>query len=167
MAMSSPKAMLVDCYRTYLGQLREVSEVDVWVGVGITGGGALLAVVGWLVFLWNEMGTYGGDGFYAVRELAIAGAGLGIPLLLLGVVTMLLGNDRVTMLAVAGLSVCLGAVLLFVATYPSSWDVPAQFNAPIGVSLYGLGAALITFAAGAAYGCRVTGRFESRAATSD
>lgn len=163
MSTIDPGGMLLDCYRTYIGSLDEVGEVDVFVGVGLTGGGLLLALVGWVAFLWNDLtAAYGTTGFYTVRELSVAAAGLGLPLLLLGVVVMMLGTDRVTAVAVVGQAVCLGAVLLFVATYPEAWNVGSHANAPIGVSLYGLGAFMLAFAAGAAYSCRVTGAFQIR-----
>ena len=70
---------------------------------------------------WNELTTtFGTTGFYTVREVTFVAAGLGIPVFLLGVVTMLLGSDRVTALAGVGVAACLGAVSLFVATYPGS-----------------------------------------------
>lgn len=163
MATKDPGAMLIDCYRRYIGDLDEVSEVDVYLGGGLTMGGLALSLLGWLVFLWNELtATFGTAGFYTVREVAIVATGLGIPVFLLGVITMLLGSDRVTALAGAGVVACVGAVLLFVATYPGQWDTASQFNAPIGVTLYGLGATVLVFAAGAAYSCRVTGMLQFR-----
>ncbi|WP_276271534.1 DUF7139 domain-containing protein [Haloarcula litorea] len=159
MATGNPKGMMLDCYRRYIGSIEEVSEVDVVFGMGLTMGGVALSVAGWLAFLWNEtMAAYGTSGFYTVREVAIVVAGLGLPLFLLGVVTMTLGSDRMTALSLAGTAVCVGAVLLFLATYPNQWDVPAKLHAPLGVSLYGVGAGMLVFATGAAYSCRVTGR---------
>lgn len=162
MATGSPDNMLLECYQQYIGNLEEVTEVNVYAGVGLTMGGVALTLVGWYVFLWNETATYGTAQFYTLRELAIVATGLGVPVFLVGVVTMLLGNDRMTALGVVGVAVCLGAVLLFVTTYPDHWDAPGRFNAPVGVSLYGLGTAFILFATGAAYSCRVTGRLQLR-----
>jgi hypothetical protein len=163
MATEDSGTMLLDCYQRYIGELDEVTPVDVYLGGGLTMGGLALAVAGWLVFLWNELAaTHGTPGFYTVREVAVVAAGLGIPVFLLGVVTMLLGSDRVTVLAGVGVAACVGAVLLFVATYPGQWDAASQFNAPVGVTLYGLGAATLVFAAGAAYSCRVTGTLQFR-----
>jgi len=160
MATSDPESMLLDCYRSYIGDLENVTAIDVFVGGGLTGGGLVLALAGWAVFLWNETTTYGTGGFYTVRELSIVAAAIGIPLFLLGVVLMLVGTDRMTAVALSGVAFCLVAVMLFVVTYPNHWDAPAQFNAPLGVSLYGLGAAALVFATGAAYSCRVTGKLQ-------
>ena len=91
-------------------------------------------------------------------KLAIVAAGLGIPVVVLGAVAMLLGSHRTTAIATGGTVLCIAAVMLFVTTYPSQWDAPSQFNAPIGVSLYGLGLSAMLFAFGAAYSCRVTGK---------
>ena len=147
--------MLLDCYRRYVGDLESVPEVNVYGGAALTVGGLLLALAGWIGFLVNELGEHGTPGFYATRELAIAAAGLGVAALLLGVVTLLVGTARTTALAGVGVGVCVAAVLFFVAMYPNQWDAPSQFNAPIGVSLYGLGLLTATFAAGAAYSCQV------------
>ncbi|RLN01393.1 hypothetical protein [Haloarcula sp. Atlit-7R] len=158
MATEKPDNMLLDCYQRYIGSLEAVSEVDVYAGAGLTMGGLLLTVVGWGVFLWNETATYGTSQFYTVRELAIVAAGLGIPVFVLGAVAMLLGSHRTTAVAIGGTAICSAAVLLFVTTYPSQWDAPGRFNAPIGVSLYGLGLSAMLFAFGAAYSCRMTGK---------
>ncbi|WP_435065562.1 DUF7139 domain-containing protein [Halobaculum sp. EA56] len=157
MATQTPDNMLLDCYQRYVGDLEQVSEVDVYLGAGLTMGGLALSMAGWIAFLWNETATHGTAQFFAVRELTIAAVGLGIPVFVLGTVAMLLGSDRVTALGVVGLAVSVAAVLLFVVTYPRAWDAPNQFNAPTGVFLYGVGLGALLFAAGAAYSCRVTG----------
>lgn len=156
MSANQSDNVLLDCYRRYVGDLESVTEVNVYGGAALALGGLVLTVAGWLGFFLNELGEYGTPSFYTTRELVIAAAGLGVAAFLLGVVTLLVGTARTTAVAGVGVGVCVAAVLFFVVTYPTRWDTPAQFNAPIGVSLYGLGLLTTTFAVGSAYSCRVT-----------
>jgi hypothetical protein len=147
--------MLLDCYVRYVGSLEEVEETNVYAGAALLAAGLGAALLGWLLFLWNETGTYGTQTFWTVRELSVILCGLGVPVVFLGSVTLLLGRDRVTALALAGAAACTVAVLLFAATYPEAWDRPETFNSALGVSVYAVGVLSTTFATGAAFSCRL------------
>jgi hypothetical protein len=152
---TSPGTMLLDCYTRYVGSLEEVEETNVYTGAALLAAGLGAALLGWILFLWNETGAYGTRAFWTVRELSVILCGLGIPVVLLGSVTLLLGRDRVTALALAGAAVCAVAVLLFAATYPEAWDRPETLNSALGVSVYAVGILSATFATGAAFSCRI------------
>jgi hypothetical protein len=152
---NSMQGMLLDCYTQYVGEIEEVEETNVYAGAGMLGVGFAAAVFGWLLFLWNETGTYGTEAFWTLREVSVALVGLGAPVLLLGAVTLLLGRDRVTALAMVGATACTAAVLLFVVTYPAAWDVPGALNSALGVSVYAAGLLGLAFATGAAFSCRI------------
>lgn len=148
--------MLIGCYRRYIGELEDVSEVDVFLGAGLTMVGVMLAVAGWGTLAYAEAAVEVGPGFWTFREVAVVIAGIGVPTFMLGVVTMLVGNDTVTAVSLAGFAVCLVGVLVFTIAYPHSWNVATGADYLLeGVTVYGLGVLGITFAAGAAFSCRV------------
>jgi len=148
--------MLIDCYRRYIGELEDVSEVDVFVGAGLAMVGLVLAVAGWVVLAYAEAAVGVGPRFWTFREVAVIVAGLGVPTFMLGVVTMLVGNDSITAVSLAGFAICLVGVLVFAVAYPHSWNVATGADYLLeGVTVYGLGVLGITFAAGAAFSCRV------------
>lgn len=149
--------MLIDCYRRYIGDLEEVSEVDVFLGAGLAMVGLLLAVAGWGILAYAEATVAIGPRFWTFREVAVIVAGLGVPTFMLGMVTMLVGNDSITAISLAGFAVCMVGVLVFTVAYPHSWNVATGADYLLeGITVYGLGVLGITFAAGAAFSCRVT-----------
>jgi hypothetical protein len=147
---------LISCYRTYIGEMREVSEVDVFTGTGLAMAGLAASVAGWALYFYSETLTHGSAAFWTTREAAVAVVGLGVPAFMLGVVVLLLGNGRTTRLSLAGFLACLGAVGLFVFTYPDAWAVTGLDASVPGVTVYGLGLLGLTFATGAAFSCRIT-----------
>jgi phosphoglycerol transferase MdoB-like AlkP superfamily enzyme len=149
--------MLLDCYRSYIGDLREVSTVDVFTGAGLTASGLVLALVGWGLFVWSEGVAHGTETFWTLREVSVAVAGVGVPIFLLGVVVLLVGNDRITAAALLGVALCFLTVVLFVVFYPDQWNVPGSPDYVLeGVTLYAVGVLGLAFAAGAAFSCRVS-----------
>lgn len=150
------RSELVSCYRTYIGEMREVSEVDVLTGTGLAMAGLVAAAFGWGLYFYSETLQHGTVTFWTVRETAVAVTGLGVPAFMLGVVVLLLGNSWTTRLSLAGLSACLGAVGLFVVSYPDAWAVPGLDASVAGVTVYGVGLLGLTFATGAAFSCRIT-----------
>jgi hypothetical protein len=78
-------------------------------------------------------------------------ASVGFPLLLLGMVVLLPGDQRMTYVSLGGLAVCLVAVGLFVATYPMHWNVARtpDYSAQ-GVAIYAVGLVAVVGATGAA-----------------
>ena len=105
---------------TYGGRGR--SEVDprrLSVGVGLFVGGALLLVTGILVAA--EVLAPGGYTSGAARRLGGILGGLGVPLVLLGVMTVLPADRRTRASAVAGAAIMGLGVALFSQAYPNHW----------------------------------------------
>jgi uncharacterized membrane protein len=156
MAVQGMRNELIRCYRQYVGELRQVSEVDVLAGAGLSMAGLAVSIAGWTLYVYNETLTHGTAQFWTIRELSVGIAGLGVPVFMIGVIVLLLGNSRTTAFSLLGFVACLAAIVLFVTTYPDAWSVPGLDYSVAGVTLYGVGLLGLTFAAGAAFSCRVT-----------
>jgi hypothetical protein len=118
--------------------------------------GLAVSMLGWGLYAYDETLRHGTAQFWTVRELAIATAGVGVPVFMIGVVVLMLGNSRMTRVSIGGLVACLVAVMVFVSTYPDAWATPGPDASVAGTGLYALGVLALTFACGAAYSCRVT-----------
>jgi len=112
--------MVVDCYGRYIGELEDVTEVDVFLGAGLTMVGLVLAVAGWGTLADAEAAVGVGPGFWTFREAAVIVAGIGVPVFMLGVVRMLVGNDTITAISLAGVAVRLVGVVAFTVAYPTA-----------------------------------------------
>ncbi|GAB6860432.1 permease [Haloplanus litoreus] len=144
-----PDNVLFEWYGRYIGDPE--TETDVYLGFALFFGGIALGAVGILVFLLSATMSGGGTPAWAIREVAMAAASVGFPVILLGIVILLPGDRRMTYASLAGLAVCLVAVGLFVATYPMNWNVARtpDYSAQ-GVAIYAVGLVAAVGATGAA-----------------
>jgi hypothetical protein len=145
----TPDNVLFEWYGRYIGDPE--TETDVYLGFGLFFGGIALGAVGILVFLLSALASGSGAPAWAIREVAMVAAAGGFPLLLLGIVVLLPGDERMTYASVAGLAVCLVAVGLFVYAYPMRWNVAGSpdYSAQ-GVAVYAVGLVAVVGATGAA-----------------
>jgi hypothetical protein len=145
----TPDNVLFEWYGRYIGDPE--TETDVYFGFGLFFGGIALGAIGILVFLLSALVGGGGTPAWAIREVAMVAAALGLPLLLLGIVVLLPADRRTTYVSVGGLAVCLGAVVLFVFAYPMQWNVGGSpdYSAQ-GVAIYAVGLVAVVGATGAA-----------------
>ena len=145
----TPDNVLFEWYGRYIGDPE--TETDVYLGFGLFFGGIALGAVGILVFLLSALVSGGGTPAWAIREVAMVAAALGFPLILLGMVVLLPGDQRMTYVSVGGIAVCLVAVALFVVAYPMRWNVAGSpdYSAQ-GVAIYAVGLVAVVGATGAA-----------------
>jgi hypothetical protein len=154
---NKPDNMLLRCYRDYVAELGPVTETDVYAGFAGVMGGLMLSVVGWLTYLWIEFGSSSREALWTVRELAFGTAGVGVPMLLVGSIAGLMGLRDLGRSAIAGSVMCAAGLVLFGVTYPGRWNVIGGTDySAIGVTLYGLGLALLLFRMGGAVSCRLS-----------
>ncbi len=139
---------LLAVYRRFLGEPDR--ERDVYLGFGLFFGGIALAAIGFGVFLWSAAAE-GTPAFWVLREIALATAFLGLPAFVLSIVVLLPVSRRARIGASAGAGICGLAVLVFVAVYPSNWNVQAapDYSAH-GIAIYAAGLAILVAATGSA-----------------
>lgn len=126
------------------------------------------ATLGRALTTFGLVSVVGGVGFFAVtltvpfepgplvtyQKLAAGLAGYGFPAFLYGLVIVLRGETWVTYVSLLGVLACALAVLLFLGTYPTQWDLAtAPEYVVAGLGTYCLGAMLCSFGAGGAVGC--------------
>ncbi|WP_423750760.1 DUF7139 domain-containing protein [Salinirarus marinus] len=148
MSTDTPENVLFEWYERYIGDPE--TETDVYLGFALFFGGIGLGAVGVAVFLLSAVVSDPASPAFALREVAVVASAGGLPLLLLGVVVLLPGDQRMTYAAVGGLAICLVAVALFVAVYPMHWNVDraADYSAQ-GVAIYAIGLVAVVGATGA------------------
>jgi len=145
----TPDNVLFEWYGRYIGDPE--TETDVYLGFALFFGGIALGAIGIVVFLLSAVVSGGGPPAWAIREVAMVAASVGLPVLLLGMVVLLPGDQRMTYVSLGGLAICLVAVGLFVATYPMNWNVARtpDYSAQ-GVAIYAVGLVAVVGATGAA-----------------
>lgn len=147
MSMPAPDRLL-EFYRRYVGDPDRT--VDVYVGFSLFFLGIALGGVGVVLFL---LSTRYGDSLtaYAVREVAVVAAAVGLPTLLGSVVVLLPVDRRMLYVTGGGSTVCLAAVALFLRAYPYNWNVETTpDHSATGVAIYSLGIAGVIAATGGA-----------------
>jgi hypothetical protein len=148
-AEETPDNALFRLYERYVGD--PDAETDVYVGFALFFGGLALGVVGLGVFFLSGTVPQSDLTFYTYREAASIATAATLPLMLLGVVVLLPGDDRMTYVALAGSLVCAGAIGLFSWAYPYDWNVsqPPDYSLE-GVAVYAVGIVAVVGATGAA-----------------
>lgn len=154
---------MLDCYDNYLGDLEVADRRVVHLGFGLLMAGVVSVVAGWVIYLWSQtagpamMSTT--RPFWALRKAAITAAGVGLPLVFAGGAILLLADRRVSKGQLrnanrAGVALCLLGVGLFVFSYPQAWDVAGLDYSLPGLTVYGVGLAVLMMTVGAGIGCR-------------
>jgi multisubunit Na+/H+ antiporter MnhB subunit len=148
-ADGTPDNVLFDLYERYVGD--PDAETDVYLGFALFFGGIALGVAGVAVFFVSSTIPQSSIVHYQYREVASVATAGSLPLLLLGIVVLLPGDDRMTYAAVAGAAVCGGAIALFSWAYPYDWNVEAPPDYGLeGVAIYAVGIVAVIGATGAA-----------------
>jgi|AntRauTorcE11897_2_1112592.scaffolds.fasta_scaffold04936_4 hypothetical protein len=109
---------LADVYEDNVGEVASVRRL--YVGTGLFVVGVVLTVVAVVVGGTNVLAGFGVSVFEA-RQFAGVLGGLGVPAVLLGVLTVLPASQRVRGAAGIGASVCVFGVALFWHAYPTYW----------------------------------------------
>ncbi|WP_255170784.1 DUF7139 domain-containing protein [Natrononativus amylolyticus] len=148
-ADSNPDGTLFDLYRRYIGEPE--NRTDVYGGFGLFVGGIALALLALTLFVVaNRYETTAGSPYWSWAQAAYALGMLSLPVTMIGVVTLLPAERRVRGVSAAGVAVTVGAVVGFVAAYPSNWNnYGADYTLAV-VGGYALGLAAVTAATGAA-----------------
>ena len=138
---------VVEWYAEHVAEPEEAT--DIYLGFAVFVAGIGLGLVGLVVFLVE--GSLINEELYWLREIAFALGALGLPALLVGVVTLLPGDRRVLAVSAAGGVVTLASVALFVWAYPYNWNVSrAADYSNVGVAVYAVGLIGVIGAAGSA-----------------
>ncbi|MFB6108526.1 MAG: permease [Haloplanus sp.] len=134
----TPDNVLFEWYGRYIGDPE--AETDVYLGFALFFGGISLGAVGIGIFLLSALASGPNSTAFGLRQVAVVASAGGLPILLLGIVVLLPGDERMTYAAVGGLVVCLAAIALFVAVYPMHWNVDRtpDYSAQ-GVGIYAVG----------------------------
>jgi len=144
-----PDNVLFEWYGRYIGDPE--TETDVYLGFALFFGGIALGAIGIAVFFLSAFASDPGNTAFALREVAVVASAGGFPVLLLGIVVLLPGDERMRYAAVGGLVVCLAAVAAFVSVYPMNWNVTRSpdYSAQI-IAVYAVGLVAVVGATGAA-----------------
>ncbi|WP_418282937.1 DUF7139 domain-containing protein [Halorubrum sp. DTA98] len=166
MSEATDSNQLLRYYRRYIGDPDRA--VDVYAGFGLFFGGLVLGAVGVVVFLYSATLPANTLSTYAVREVAVVAAALGLPTLLLGTVVLLPVDKRMLYVAAAGTLTTVGAIAIFVWAYPHDWNVtnPPDYSAQ-GIAVYSVGIALVVSATGAALVAHRVERAAGRTSAAD
>ncbi|MFB6156863.1 MAG: ribonuclease BN [Haloferacaceae archaeon] len=127
---------------------REVSTGQLYAGVSLFSVGVLLVVAG-IVVATTDVVTGSGATLYEAREYAGILAGVGVPAVFLGILTVLPADRSTRVAAGVGAAIAALGVVLFTHAYPCQWsgancaNTVADLTLPT-VGTYFLGA-LITF----------------------
>ncbi|WP_331233024.1 DUF7139 domain-containing protein [Natronorarus salvus] len=143
------ESRLFELYGRYVGE--PDARTDVYAGFALFFGALAVGVLGLSVFLASAGVERGTGLFWNLRGIAVVLALVGLPSLMLSVVVLLPVDRRALYAAGGGLTVCLIALAVFVAAYPSNWNVSGQADySAHGIALYSVGLAVVVAATGAA-----------------
>ena len=148
-SMDRLETLAFELYGRYVGE--PDTRTDVYAGFALFFGAITVGVCGLGVFLASAGVERGTGLFWNLRQVAIVLALVGLPTIMLSVVVLLPVDRRALYAAAGGLAVCLVALALFVAAYPSHWNVSgrADYSAH-GIAVYSGGLAIVVAATGAA-----------------
>jgi len=125
-------------YRTHLGEPLEPDHVN---GYWAFLFGALLALVGLVLFLVASSYERGSDNFWLFRRVAFTLALIAGPIVVLSIVYLLPLQARAVWLATLGLLICVGAAIAFNLYYPDDWNWAGDMS-PVIMGGYGAGIAI-------------------------
>jgi len=126
-------------YRTHLGEPLEPDHVTGYWAFLL---GALLALVGLVLFLVASSYERGTETFWLLRRVAFTLALIAGPLVVLSVVYFLPLQARAFWLALVGLLICVGAAVAFNVFYPDDWNWASGDMSAVVMAGYGAGVAL-------------------------
>jgi len=144
----APDGYLFDLYRRYIGEPED--RTDVYVGFGLFLGGIGLAVVALLLFLWGSTHPARSPRYFAWVGPAYGLAMVAVPVLMLGIVTLLPSERRVLYTSIGGATITIAAVAGFLSVYPHHWNGYGNDYTVEVVAVYAVGLAGITASTGAA-----------------
>ena len=147
-AEQAPDGYLFDLYRRYIGEPED--RTDIYVGFGLFLGGIGLAVVALVLFLWGNTYQARSAAYFAWVGPAYALAMVALPVVMLGIVTLLPSERRVLYTSIGGTTITLAAVAGFLFTYPHHWNGFGNDYTVEVVAVYAVGLAGITASTGAA-----------------
>jgi len=143
-----PDGYLFDLCRRYIGEPED--RTDVYVGFGVFLGGIGLAVVALLLFLWGNTFEARSAGYFSWVGPAYALAMMALPVVMLGIVTLLPSERRMLYASIVGVAITVAAVTGFLFVYPKNWNgYGADYTVQV-VAVYAVGLAGITASTGAA-----------------
>ncbi|MFB6218417.1 MAG: hypothetical protein ABEH77_04425 [Halobacteriaceae archaeon] len=114
-----------------------VSQRRLYLGTGLFASGALL-VVGGILAAATPLLAGAGFTVWEAREIAGVLAGLGVPAVSLGVVTVLPADTRQRAAATVGAGVAVLGVALFRVAYPYQWYTPDRVPTTLTLAVVGI-----------------------------
>jgi hypothetical protein len=141
---------LFEWYRTYIGEPDR--EIDVYLGFVLFFGGIGFGIAAFVIGAAGQLTGAGGESAdFIYREAALAVGMLALPTTMTSVVVLLPVSRRAVYGAVAGSSLSLVGVGLFIWAYPYSWARPPGPTYSVQVLfVYGVGLAAVLAATGGA-----------------
>lgn len=141
---------LFEWYRTYIGEPDR--EIDVYLGFVLFFGGIGFGIAAFVIGAAGQLtGASGESADFIYREAALAVGMLALPTTMTSVVVLLPVSRRAVYGAVAGSSLSLVGVGLFIWAYPYSWARPPGPTYSVQVLfVYGVGLAAVLAATGGA-----------------
>ncbi|QLK26012.1 permease [Natrinema zhouii] len=139
---------LFDLYRRYIGEPED--RTDVYVGFGLFLGGIGLAVVALVLFLVGNAFDARSASYFAWVGPAYALAMMALPVVMLGIVTLLPSERRMLYASVTGAAITAAAVVGFLFVYPDNWNGYGDDYTVQVVAVYAVGLAGIAASTGAA-----------------
>ena len=109
-------ASLSEVYERGVGSVQ--SPRRVYLGAGLLAAGALAVIAGIVI---ATTGIPSGFDTFESRHLAGTLAGIGVPIALIGILTVLPATPIVRVISVGGAAICVVGVALFRAAYPHDW----------------------------------------------
>ena len=149
MTDGTDEGRLFEWYRAYIGEPDR--EIDVYLGFALFFAGIGLGIAAFVIGAVGQLtGAGGPSADFVYREAAIAVGMLALPTTLSSVVVLLPVSKRAVYGAVAGDTITLVALGLFIWAYPYSWAVGQETYSIQVLALYGVGLAALLAATGGA-----------------
>lgn len=136
-------------YREYVGE--PAQERDIYLGFGLFFAGMALAAIGFVIFLYSNTQPQGSPFYWQLREIALVGGILGLPVALQSIIVLLPVGKRTRAVGIAGSAFCVIAAGILVSFYPYNWSIDGAIDGSVmTISVYAVGIVALASSTGSA-----------------